>query len=45
LSDIQFPKGVQSLALSHGPDHDTAVVSLFTPKGIVEDDAEEAAAE
>jgi large subunit ribosomal protein L25 len=45
LSDITFPKGVQSLALSHGPDHDTAVVSLFTPKGIVEDDAEEAAAE
>ncbi|MGK0248930.1 MAG: large subunit ribosomal protein L25 [Oleispira sp.] len=45
LSDIKFPKGVQSLALSHGPDHDTAVVSLFTPKGIVEDDAEEAAAE
>jgi large subunit ribosomal protein L25 len=45
LSDVQFPKGVQSLALSHGPDHDTAVVSLFIPKGIVEDDAEEAAAE
>jgi large subunit ribosomal protein L25 len=45
LSDITFPEGVQSLALSHGPDHDTAVVSLFTPKGIVEDDAEEAAAE
>ncbi|MFT6113224.1 MAG: large subunit ribosomal protein L25 [Oleispira sp.] len=45
LSDITFPKGVQSLALSHGPDHDTAVVSLFIPKGIVEDDAEEAAAE
>ena len=45
LSDIKFPKGVESLALSHGADHDTAVVSLFTPKGIVEDDAEEAAAE
>jgi large subunit ribosomal protein L25 len=44
LSDIKFPKGVESLALSHGPDHDTAVVSLFTPKGIVED-TEEAAAE
>ncbi|CCK74653.1 MAG: 50S ribosomal protein L25/general stress protein Ctc [Oleispira antarctica] len=44
LSDITFPKGVESLALSHGPDHDTAVVSLFTPKGIVEDDAEEEAA-
>jgi large subunit ribosomal protein L25 len=45
LSDVQFPKGVQSLALSHGSDHDTAVVSLFIPKGIAEDDAEEAAAE
>ncbi len=38
LSDIKFPKGVQSLALSHGADHDTAVVSLFTPKGVAEDD-------
>jgi large subunit ribosomal protein L25 len=45
LSDIKFPKGVESLALSHGPDHDTAVVSLFTPKGVVEDNAEEAAGE
>jgi large subunit ribosomal protein L25 len=40
LSDIKFPKGVQSLALTHGPDHDTAVVSLFTPKGIADDDAD-----
>ena len=45
LSDIKFPKGVESLALSHGPDHDTAVVSLFTPKGVVEDTEEESAAE
>ncbi len=47
LSDVKFPKGVQSLALSHGPDHDTAVVSLFTPKGVAEDEEEagEAAAE
>jgi large subunit ribosomal protein L25 len=37
LSDIVFPKGVQSLALSHGADHDTAVVSLFTPKGMAEE--------
>jgi large subunit ribosomal protein L25 len=37
LSDIKFPEGVQSLALTHGPDHDTAVVSLFTPKGIADD--------
>ena len=46
LSDVKFPKGVQSLALSHGADHDTAVVSLFTPKGVAEDEeAGEAAAE
>jgi large subunit ribosomal protein L25 len=37
LSDIKFPEGVQSLALTHGPDHDAAVVSLFTPKGIADD--------
>ena len=45
LSDIKFPKGVESLALSHGADHDTAVVSLFTPKGVAEDDADEEAGE
>jgi len=46
LSDINFPKGVQSLALSHGADHDTAVVSLFTPKGIAdEDESSESAGE
>ncbi len=38
LSDVKFPKGVQSLALSHGADHDTAVVSLFQPKGVTEDE-------
>jgi large subunit ribosomal protein L25 len=42
LSDIKFPKGVQSLALSHGEDHDTAVVSVQAPKGGA---AEEEAAE
>ena len=40
LSDIKFPKGVQSLALSHGADHDTAVVSLFAPKGVAEETEE-----
>ena len=45
LSDIKFPKGVQSLALSHGEDHDTAVVSLFTPKGVAEEEAGEEAGE
>jgi large subunit ribosomal protein L25 len=45
LSDINFPKGVQSLALSHGADHDTAVASLFQPKGMADDEDSEAAAE
>ena len=38
LSDVTFPKGVQSLALSHGSDHDTAVVSVQAPKGVVEEE-------
>ncbi len=46
LSDVKFPKGVQSLALSHGADHDTAVVSLFAPKGVAdEEEASEEAGE
>jgi large subunit ribosomal protein L25 len=42
LSDLKLPKGVESLALSHGPEHDTSVVSVIAPKG---GDAEEEAAE
>jgi large subunit ribosomal protein L25 len=38
LSDIKFPKGVQSLALSHGADHDTSVASVIAPKGAAEDE-------
>ncbi|MCY0965991.1 50S ribosomal protein L25/general stress protein Ctc [Parathalassolituus penaei] len=33
LSDLQLPEGVESLALSHGAEHDTAVVSVLAPKG------------
>jgi large subunit ribosomal protein L25 len=33
LSDLVMPEGVQSLALSHGAEHDTAVVSVLAPKG------------
>ena len=43
LSDIKFPKGVQSLALSHGPEHDTAVVTVNAPKGGAAEEAEESA--
>jgi len=43
LSDLKLPKGVESLALSHGPEHDTSVVTVIAPKG--GDSEEEAAAE
>ena len=33
LSDLKLPKGVESQALSHGPEHDTAVVTVAAPKG------------
>ena len=42
LSDLKLPEGVESQALSHGPEHDTAVVSVIAPKG---GDAEEASEE
>ncbi len=33
ISDIKMPKGVESVALSHGPDHDLPVASVVPPKG------------
>jgi large subunit ribosomal protein L25 len=33
LSDIQFPAGVTSVELSHGEDHDQAVVAVHAPRG------------
>ncbi len=45
LSDLKLPKGVESLALSHGEEHDTSVVSVIEPKGSKEDEAEDAEAE
>ena len=46
ISDLKLPKGVTSVALSHGADHDGAVASVSKPKGSAEDeDAGEAAAE
>lgn len=44
LSDLKLPKGVESLALSHGPEHDTSVVTVAAPKG-GSDDEEEAGEE
>ena len=33
ISDIKMPKGVESVALSHGPEHDLPVASVVPPKG------------
>ncbi|HSG61181.1 MAG TPA: 50S ribosomal protein L25/general stress protein Ctc [Pseudomonadales bacterium] len=43
ISDIKMPKGVESVALSHGPEHDLPVASVIPPKGGVA--AEEGEAE
>ena len=33
ISDLTLPKGVESVALSHGQDHDLPVASITKPKG------------
>lgn len=38
ISDLKLPKGVESVALSHGGDHDLTVASVNKPKGNTEDD-------
>lgn len=47
LSDLKLAEGVQILELTHGADHDSAVVSVDVPKGAAaaseEGEAEEAA--
>lgn len=43
ISDLKLPKGAESVALSHGPDHDLPVVSVNKPKGTAADTEEEAA--
>ncbi|MFT7491973.1 MAG: large subunit ribosomal protein L25 [Pseudohongiellaceae bacterium] len=43
ISDIVLPKGVESVALIHGEDHDLPVVSIHKPKGVSTDEAEAAA--
>jgi len=51
ISDIKLPKGVESVDLSHGSDHDHAVATIIKPRGTAEaedeasDDAEEGGAE
>ncbi len=41
ISDLTLPKGVESVALSHGEDHDLAVATIVKPKGAAEDEGEE----
>ena len=36
LSDIKLPKGVESVALSHGEDHDLPVAAVNKPKAVEE---------
>ena len=43
LSNLQLPPGVESVDLSHGPEHDLPVAIVLAPKGGAED--EETAAE
>lgn len=43
ISDIKLPEGVESVALSHGADHDLPVVAVNKPKGASDDDAGEGA--
>jgi large subunit ribosomal protein L25 len=40
LSDLKLPEGVKVLALTHGADHDAAVVSVAIPKGAAADEEE-----
>ena len=38
LSDVTLPEGVESVALSHGAEHDLAIANVATPKGAAEDE-------
>jgi len=39
ISDVKLPKGVVSVALSHGDDHDLPVATVAKPKGSAADEA------
>ena len=45
LSDLKLPKGVESVALNHGPDHDLLVSAINIPRGSTDDDEGEAGEE
>jgi len=38
LSDLKLSEGVEIVALTHGTDHDTAVITVHKPKGVSEDE-------
>ncbi len=40
ISDLKLPKGVESVALSHGADHDLPVAAINKPKGAASADEE-----
>jgi large subunit ribosomal protein L25 len=45
ISDVKMPKGVESVALSHGEEHDLPVASVIPPKGGAASDEESAEGE
>ncbi|MDO3381981.1 50S ribosomal protein L25/general stress protein Ctc [Gilvimarinus algae] len=45
ISDLKLPKGVTSVELSHGADHDQPVVAVNKPKGVSDDADEDAEGE
>ncbi|MDZ7669569.1 MAG: 50S ribosomal protein L25/general stress protein Ctc [Gammaproteobacteria bacterium] len=45
LSDLALPEDVVILELTHGEDHDSTVVTVLSPRGGVDEEAEEAAEE
>ena len=42
ISDLILPKGVESVALNQGADHDLAVATINKPKGVSEEESGEA---
>jgi large subunit ribosomal protein L25 len=45
LTDIQLPKGVELVELSHGDEHDSAIANIHMPRAAVETEEVEAVAE
>ena len=41
ISDLKFPKGVESVALQHGGDYDQAVATVHKARGAAADEAED----